>query len=465
MTDVVRNALIRSLLTENNPFNSTDEVMAWIARRNSEVGVHVEEIPFKAMSGWHFDGVTGNLVHDSGRFFSIVGLNVYARTDCQTHWRQPIINQPEVGYLGIVAKVFDGVLYFLLQAKIEPGNINCVQLSPTLQATRSNYTCVHKGRKPAYLDYFQRHSPHEVLLDQLQSEQGARFYRKRNRNIIVMPDAEVAAAEDFKWLTLGQIHALLKHDNIVNMDTRTVLSGLRFFPNVYELPTASEWGGELFASESAMEGESTMDDVLFWLSELKTTYELLVDKIPLREVDEWTVTDREIVRPDRRFFRVLGVDVTIENREVAHWSQPIMQPMQQGISVLFAQRRRGILHFLLQAKVECGNFDVVELAPTIQCQTGDWRQAPADLVPTFIEEFDAGRIPGRTVVDAMQSEEGGRFYREQNRNVVFLVDEGADLDVPANFKWLTLGQIKEFLRFNNYLNIQIRSLVAALEYK
>jgi len=465
MTEDVREALVRSLLTEDNPFNTTEEIIAWIARRNREVGVHVQEIPFAAMRGWHFDVTTGNLVHDSGKFFSIVGLDVCTNTDRLVRWRQPVINQPEVGYLGIVAKVFDGTLYFLLQAKIEPGNVNCVQLSPTLQATRSNYTCVHKGRVPAYLDLFRLHRPHEVLLDQLQSEQGARFYRKRNRNIIVLPDSDVVAGEDFRWLTLGQIRALLRHDNLVNMDTRTVLSGLRFMPTASGIPTISGLGQDLFASEAAMEGELTVDEVLYWLSELKTAYELVVEKVPLREVGDWMTTATEIVRPDRRFFRVLGVDVTIENREVATWCQPLVQPMQQGISVLFVQRRRGLLHFLLQAKVECGNFDVVELAPTIQCQTGDWRQAPAGQVPAFLQEFDAGRIPGRTIVDALQSEEGGRFYHEQNRNVVFLLDNDAALDLPKNFKWLTMGQIKEFLRFNNYLNIQVRSLVAALEYK
>ena len=464
MTDAVREALVRSLLTEKNPFNTTEEVVAWVARRNREVGVRVEEIPFAGLKGWHFDGTTGNLVHDSGRFFSIVGLDVCVHTDREIHWRQPVINQPEVGYLGIVAKVFDGVLYFLLQAKIEPGNVNCVQLSPTLQATRSNYTCVHQGRAPAYLDFFRCHRPHEVLLDQLQSEQGARFYRKRNRNIIVMPDAEVSTGADFRWLTLGQIRALLRHDNLVNMDTRTVLSGLRFQPSGSGLPALSQWGRDLFASESALAGESSVDEVLYWLSELKTVYELMVEKVPLRDVGDWQTTEREIVRPDRRFFRVLGVDVTIENREVSTWCQPLVQPMQQGLSVLFAQRRRGLMHFLLQAKVECGNFDVVELAPTIQCQTGDWRQAPAGAIPAFLAEFAAGQFAGRAVVDALQSEEGGRFYHEQNRNVVFLLDDDVELELPKNFRWLTLGQIKEFLRFNNYLNIQVRSLVAALEY-
>ena len=110
-------SLSRSLITIENPFNTTDEVLAWIKQRNREIHVEVEQVPFAALKGWHFNESTGDLQHDSGRFFSIVGLDVYTNTGCVSHWRQPIINQPEVGYLGILCKEFEGILYFLLQAK------------------------------------------------------------------------------------------------------------------------------------------------------------------------------------------------------------------------------------------------------------------------------------------------------------------------------------------------------------
>ena len=456
-------SLIRSLLTTTNPFNSTEEILAWIERRNREVQVDVAQVPFAELKGWHFDEETGNLCHQSGKFFSIVGIDVYKNQDGIFRWKQPIINQPEVGYLGIICKEFDGVLYFLLQAKIEPGNVNCVQLSPTLQATRSNYTCVHGGKRPAYLDYFKNAKAEQIILDQLQSEQGARFFRKRNRNIIVRVEDEISVGEDFRWLTLGQIKQLMSYDNTVNMDTRTVLSGLHF--QIGALPACealSSFGSELFSSEMRIDGEMTINGVLHRMSELKSRYELLVDKIPLKDVPDWMVTSDEIVRPDRRYFRVLGVNVTISNREVSTWCQPIVQPMQEGLCVLFVQKRNGVLHFLMQAKVECGNFDVVEFAPTIQCLTGDFRKVAKP--PRFVREFLDGHIRGRVLFDTKQSEEGGRFYHEQNRNVILLLEEDVELDERDDFIWLTLGQVKEFLRFNNYLNIQVRSLIAALQY-
>lgn len=452
--------LLKSLLTQENPYNTTDEVVAWIERRNREIEVLVEEVPFADLKGWHFDKTTGNLVHDSGKFFSIVGIDVQTNTGCEQHWTQPIISQPEVGYLGIICKEFDGVLYFLLQAKIEPGNVNCVQLSPTLQATRSNYTQVHGGKKPAYLEYFQNATPDQIMLDQLQSEQGARFLRKRNRNIIIRVEEDIAVGEDFRWLTLGQIKALMRRDNTVNMDTRTVLSGLRLEGDCGD---ESSFAMDLFTSERAKSGVMTLDEVLHRLSELKSRYELVVEKMPLKDVTDWTVTSTEIIHKDRKFFRVLGVNVTIENREVAKWCQPIVQPLQEGLCVLFAQKINGVLHFLLQAKVECGNFDVVEFAPTIQCLTGSWTN-PQGYVPDFLNDFLSGTIIDQILFDTKQSEEGGRFYHEQNRNVICLVNDRVPVAPAERFMWLTLGQIKEFLRFNNYLNIQVRSLISALPY-
>ena len=91
-----------------------------------------------------------------------------------------------------------------MQAKIEPGNINVVQLSPTLQATKSNYTQVHQGNAPFYLDYFlSERKDVTVLLDQLQSEQGARFLKKRNRNMIVEINSEIELKDNFCCFVFG----------------------------------------------------------------------------------------------------------------------------------------------------------------------------------------------------------------------------------------------------------------------
>lgn len=456
--------IIRSLLTDKNPFNSTEEIKQWIEQRNREVEVKVEIIPFADMRMWHSEE-DGSLRHDSGRFFSIVGIDVQTDYGSNHHWRQPIILQPEIGYLGILTKEINGVLYCLMQAKIEPGNVNCVQISPTLQATKSNYSRVHEGKSPNYLEYFVNAKPENIILDQLQSEQGARFLRKRNRNIIIKVDEDVPVLEDFRWMTLGQIKELMHYDNMVNMDTRTVLSGLKISDYVTPLDGMrgmSQFGRDMILSSTTNHSYINTRDHLSWLTNLKAKYDLFVNFCPINDIPDWTKTDMEIVRDDKKFFRIIGVNVTISNREVSSWCQPLVEPMQQGLCAFIIRKINGVYHFLVQAKLECGNFDVLELAPTVQCLTGN--------VPVKVEQqpefyhYIINAKKEQIVFDTLQSEEGGRFYKEQNRNLIVEVGDDFPLDLPERYTWMTLRQIYKFLRFNNYLNIQARSLIAALKY-
>lgn len=457
--------IIRSLLTNKNPFNSTEEIRQWIERRNREVEVKVDKIPFAEMKGWHSEE-GGSIRHDSGRFFSIVGIDVRTDYGDNHHWRQPIILQPEVGYLGILTKEINGVLYCLMQAKIEPGNVNCVQISPTLQATKSNYTRVHEGKSPHYLDYFVNAKPENIILDQLQSEQGARFMRKRNRNIIIKVDEDVPLLEDFRWMTLGQIKELMAYDNMVNMDTRTVLSGLMisdFVTPLDGLRNMSQFGKDMVLSSNTNHCLIRTREHLSWLTNLKARYDLLVDYCPVLDMPGWKKTDAEIVREDGKFFKIIGVNVTISNREVSSWCQPLVQPMQQGLCAFIIRKINGVYHFLVQAKLECGNFDVLELAPTVQCLTGN--VYAENIVKPAFAEYVLNAPKEQIVFDTLQSEEGGRFYKEQNRNMIVEVGDDFPLELPERYTWMTLRQIYKFLRFNNYLNIQARSLISALSYK
>lgn len=457
--------MLKSLLTLDNPFNTTEQLQEWIENRNREVGVDVQLIPFSEMEGWLVDE-DGCLRHNSGKFFSIVGIHVETDYGLVNSWEQPIINQPEVGFLGILTKEFDGVLYFLMQAKIEPGNVNCVQISPTLQATKSNYSRVHKGKKPAYLDYFLNVEPQNVLLDQLQSEQGARFLRKRNRNIIIKVDEDVELLPDFRWMTLGQIKQFMSEDNMVNMDTRTVLSGIDFTEYLTPL-TASEkmssFGHELMRSLQSGSDFRSMSPILSWLTGLKSRYDLIVTHKPINKLRGWHSTATEIANDGNKYFRIIGTRVAIDNREVSSWCQPLVQPMQQGICAFIIRRINGVLHFLVQAKMECGNYDVFELAPTVQSLTDNFRAYNAENRAKFTD-YVLDAKPDQVLYDVLQSEEGGRFYREQNRNMIVVADDTFPETLPERYRWMTLGQIYRFLKFNNFINIQARSLLSALNF-
>jgi dTDP-4-dehydro-6-deoxy-alpha-D-glucopyranose 2,3-dehydratase len=464
---------LKSTLCRDEEYTSIEKVIGWLEEQNNKVDVNINPCPLRDIEGWMYSQEKGSIRHNSGKFFSIDGIQV--RTNCSEakKWQQPIINQPEIGFLGIITKEINGVLHFLLQAKIEPGNINYVQLSPTLQATRSNYTQVHKGREPLYLDYFRNAKPEQILVDQLQSEQGGRFLQKRNRNIIIKTDEKIIINDQFIWLTLYQIKLLMGYDNLVNMDTRSVISCATFGdqdPSVFEIISflAYERKGGIYerdflrSSLTATGGLHTIDEIITFLTIIKSQCDLVVKKVKLEKLEEWIFGDMEIYHQEYKYFKVIAVDVEIGNREVIRWSQPLVQPVQQGLCAFVAKKINGIIHFIVQAKIESGNMDVVEFAPTVQSLTGDYRNSKGTKLPYLEDVINAEN--DRIIVDSLQSEEGGRFYKDQNRYVIVMANEGLQEKLPNNYIWMTLNQLQMFLKLNNFLNIQARSLIAAIPF-
>ena len=76
--------------------------------------------------------------------------------------------------------------------------------------------------------------------------------------------------------------------------------------------------------------------------------------------------------------------------------------------------------------------------------------------------FDAV-FDSHTVVmyDVLQSEEGGRFYQIQNRNMIVEIPECMKVELPFNYTWMTLAQMKEFMRYGMF-NIEARSLISVI---
>jgi len=420
---------------------STEELKSEFQRLKDTTDFSVEQIPFSQLDGWYFQEPSGNLAHSSGKFFRIEGLRVKTDFPSANSWEQPIINQPEIGILGIIAKKIDGVRYFLMQAKAEPGNINTFQLSPTVQATKSNYTQVHKGKQPLFLDFFLNPDKSRVLIDQLQSEQGARFFRKRNRNLIIETDQEIDLPPNFYWLTLGQISELLRIDDFVNMDARSVLSCI----------------SGVAEQDNPLHGNLEINS---WLEGFRNKDYCQAETIALKDIKDWQIGDREISHESGKFFSVVAVSVEAQGREVTNWSQPLLKQSSIGMIGFLTKKIRGLRHVLVQAKLEAGYIDTFELAPTVSFSDPQERVKQNNL-PPFADIFLKVN-PEQVKFSVIFSEEGGRFYQAQNKYMVVEVDEQEELELPPNYRWMSLGQLSEFTRTTSSVNIEARSLLSCL---
>ncbi|MFE0253667.1 NDP-hexose 2,3-dehydratase family protein [Streptomyces sp. NPDC059010] len=453
--------LVRSLPPESYlPDVAGAEFIDWFARCSAAAQCRVTRAPLTELRKWRFDAGTGNLAHESGAFFAVEGLRVRTGYGPVREWSQPIINQPEIGILGMLVKEIDGVPHCLVQAKIEPGNHNRIQLSPTVQATRSNYTRIHQGRSTRYLEFFTQPGAGRTLVDVLQSEQGAWFLRKRNRNMVVQVAEDVPAAEGYHWLQLTELRRLLRIDGLVNMDTRTVLACLPAdaFPASRPVPVGDVAAALVLSSTGQGPSLNDTGAVLRWFTGAKSRHELTAHRTPLNALPGWHSTPEQITHEDGRHFSIIGVTAQVGNREVAEWDQPLLSPKGRGIVAFVIKVIEGVAHLLVHARFQPGLMDGMEMGPTVQCVPENYPQGP----PRFLD-YVLTAPRERLLYSAVLAEEGGRFYHSQNSYLLVEADDDFPVAVPEDYCWLTAHQLTRLLRHGYYVNVEARSLLACLQ--
>lgn len=453
MNNNIINKIIESSHCKTGRDNSTDELLEWVKERNRNVSVNIRKIPRENDTMWQYYPNEGIVANKDRTFFTISG---YKQNDIE----QPIILQNEIGYLGILCQERNGIMQFLMQAKIEPGNINKIQVSPTIQATKSNFMQKHGGNKPPYLEYFLNAHSSNVVVDQIQSEQASRFLGKRNRNIVVniAGGEEIPILPSHKWMTLGQLKELMKYENLVNMDARTVISCLPLHLADAEVTKQYFRNMPLYRSMLIGDQVNHIAEIYNYINNCRMFDDQEASLIPLENLKDWEWQNGEFISKNGYHFKVVFCDIEIEGREVKRWTQPLFEATGIATFGLLCTEVDGIMKFVVRSKSEIGNFDGPELGPSIQLE--------ADEEPSgVIEEFFMKQYLSKNgiVHDIILSEEGGRFYHEQNQNIVLNISKESLPKLPEGYFLVDYRTLSELVQVNNVLNIQLRNLLSLLE--
>jgi dTDP-4-dehydro-6-deoxy-alpha-D-glucopyranose 2,3-dehydratase len=202
-------------------------ILAWRERRRGSIRFEADLIGLDDVRGWSRDE-GGNVRHKSGQFFGVEGVRVESGDLREVaSWDQPIYTQPEGGILGLIARErAEAGVEFLLQAKAEPGNIGVLQLCPTIQSTWSNIRRAHAGKRPPMVEVLTAEAGVRIIYRAEHNEEGGRFWRKSNENIVAFIDDERVIETDmtmFCWTSLSQIKELALLDNVLSPFVKTIL--------------------------------------------------------------------------------------------------------------------------------------------------------------------------------------------------------------------------------------------------
>ena len=233
----------------------------WFNSQRKKHKINIKIKGLNKLKKWRFNNEV--IFHETKKFFKIIAIDVKSNFGGK-NWDQPIIVQNEQGILGIIKNKVNNK--YLLQAKVEPGNKNKLQLSPTVQATKSNYNRVHGGKKIPFLRIFLKNKKNFIS----QSEQGYRYLYKFNNNIIVEINNKIKIYKNFYWFSKEEILKLIKKRCVLNMDTISVFSS--------------------FISKSNNDNPLNSNfKIKNWLKNKDRTHKLKVKIKPLSQLKDWRV--------------------------------------------------------------------------------------------------------------------------------------------------------------------------------
>jgi oxidase EvaA len=425
-------------------------------------------IPFADSRQWSF--ADGFLRHRTGGFFALGGLRVRARTPELDCLEQLVILQPETAINGFVVRRRGGRAEVLFQGRVEPGNVDAMQLAPTVQSTEANYRRLHGGAATAFLEWFTGERAAPILYDELQSEEATRYYGKYNRNVAVDASAhgDLPLPAAFRWYDKAAIAAFVLHSNVVNTDARSVLAGLDWAVladdgRPFAHHAAGTFGARLRTSYEAppSRDEQTDADVFAWLARLRVRSSARHDVVPIDELQNWIVEPdaiRERVREHGFCARQFAVRAV--GREVSAWDQPLIDSDGTGRLVLALQLRDGLLRVLIAARHEIGFLEGVQGGASVTIVPGE-RANPDDRVEAvLLAAIASGRA--RVLHSCRQSEEGGRFWHDENDYEIVEVDPGLELPASPFHRWLTLAQVRRLIGVPGTFSMEFRGVLALL---
>ena len=202
-------------------------ILNWVKARQKKVKTVSRLINLNQCKDWFLDK-NNNLFHKSQQFFKVKGVETKGAAGREVKsWTQPILTQKHGGVLAFISRQTKKYgTQFLIDVRIEPGDDSILKISPSFQATQSNMNRAHGGKRPKFYDIVIQNKGAELIYYTIHNEEGARFWKKSNWNVIVKlknPNDKRIKGDNYRWVSFKQIKKLALKNRYVNPFVKTIL--------------------------------------------------------------------------------------------------------------------------------------------------------------------------------------------------------------------------------------------------
>jgi len=368
--------------------------------------------------------------HD-GAFFSAIGFQ-------SENSKMILLDQRETGLIGTITTRKNGIRFFLLQLKSEPGLSKGHALTTTVQSTPSNYSRKHGGNPPFGIDYFLNLSVNSaVLYDSFDVDYGAFFAKKIKRFIVIETNAISNLPENFFWFSEAEIVDLIALDFFLSTDLRMTLAKFFSLPDLSSLPCEHNLEeGEIFFSTQTYASSR---------------------QIPISDLDNYKLnpersefsTNSDVPIKSVNFYNIVSA-----KSEAITWGQPLITISHTPRISLYKINSHNIEYYLVKWRKEPGLMN-------------QWTLGPSYVNYLDKEDFFKSlSVEGKVIKSFKVMGEGARFFK-----VDFQVDI-LDLQLDSNefsmlqldpcFRMMSTRHLHHLLRTAMVTSVELRYCLSSL---
>ena len=208
--------------------------------------------------------------------------------------------------------------------------------------------------------------------------------------------------------------------------------------------------------------KNEVNSILKWRKKLLKKSKIKTKLTNINDCKDWHFDkNKNLVHKSGQFFKVQGVKIFgAKSREVASWSQPILNQKHGGVLAFIARyiKKRGI-EFLIECKTEPGDDSDLKISPSFQATQSNMNRAHGGKLPKFYDIVI--KLKGsRLIYSTSHNEEGARFWKKSNLNVIVQIKNPYDKRIKGeNYKWVNFGQLKQLALKNNIVNSFVKTIL------
>ena len=208
--------------------------------------------------------------------------------------------------------------------------------------------------------------------------------------------------------------------------------------------------------------KKNIDELLKWRKKLLKKTKFKTKLVNFNNCKDWYLDkNNNITHKSGQFFQVKAVNIKgASKREVNSWSQPILTQKHGGILAFISRftNQNGV-EFLLEGKTEPGDDSDIKFAASFQATQSNINRAHGGKLPRF-HDIVIQRKGSKLIYLASHNEEGARFWKKSNLNVIVQLNNPYDKRIKGeNYKWASLTQIKKLGLKDNLVTPFVKTIL------